>query len=127
LTRSLCAAGLPSGRLQVLLNEAGTDVDIQLYERRIAGHFEAVDLAGLDDEDVSRAAFKSFSIDGPDATAFTDELDFIIGVPVWARTRARFSLIKKYRNAGVSMISSDEFEGTPNERQIFLADVMHSY
>ena len=33
--------------------------------------------------------------------------------------RAGFALIKKYRNTGVSLICSDEFEGTPNERQIF--------
>jgi hypothetical protein len=115
----------PADVLEILLNEARTHVDIELYQQRIADHFEAVDFAGLDHEDVSRAAFEGFAIDGPHPTAFADELNFVIGVPMWARTRAGFSPIKKYRNTGVSLIGSDEFEGTPNKRQTFLADVVH--
>jgi len=36
------------------LDEAGTEVDVELYQRRIANRFEVVDLAGLDDKNVSK-------------------------------------------------------------------------
>lgn len=41
--------------LQVLLDEAGAEVNVELHQRRIPNRLEAMNLAGLDDKDVSRA------------------------------------------------------------------------
>ncbi len=73
---------LDGGWLEVLLDEAGTKVHIELYQRRVADHFEAVDLARLDDEDVSGTALERLTIHRPDSTTFADELDLIIGMPM---------------------------------------------
>lgn len=64
--------------LQVLLDEAGIDVNVELYQRRITNRLEAVDLTGLNDKDISRAALKRFAVDCRHSPAFTDELDLVI-------------------------------------------------
>ena len=43
-------------QLQVLLDKVGTEVNIELYQRRITNRLEAVDLAGLDDKDIAGVA-----------------------------------------------------------------------
>jgi hypothetical protein len=45
------------------LNEAGTEVDIHLYQRRIADRLEAVNLTRLDYKNVSSAALEGFAVD----------------------------------------------------------------
>lgn len=40
-------------RLQILLDEAGTQADIHLYQRRIADRLETVNLTRLDNKNVS--------------------------------------------------------------------------
>src|SRR5215469_15638493 len=47
--------------------------------------FEAVDLPGLDDEDVSGAAVEGLAVYRPYPPALTDELDFVIRMTVWTR------------------------------------------
>ena len=53
-------------------------MDIDLDQRRVANAAEAVDLAGLDDENVTGAGLEFLPIDGPEASALPDELDFIV-------------------------------------------------
>jgi len=53
-----------------------------LYERGIAEGFEAVNLAGLDDENVAGAAREGLAVDGPEAATFADELDLVVGVTI---------------------------------------------
>lgn len=71
--------------LQVLLNESGAEVDINLDQRRIADRLETVNLASFNDEDVSRAALKVSPVDCPDPSPFTDELNLIIWMAMWTR------------------------------------------
>jgi hypothetical protein len=47
---------------------------VELYQRRIADRLEAVDLAGLDDKDVSSAALEGLAVDCPRSTALAGEL-----------------------------------------------------
>ena len=51
--------------LQVLLDEARTEVHVELHQRRITNRLEAVDLTGLDDKDISGAALEGLAVDGP--------------------------------------------------------------
>jgi hypothetical protein len=44
------------------LDETWTQVDLKLYERRIANRLEAVDLARLDDKDVPSAALEGLTL-----------------------------------------------------------------
>jgi len=55
-------------------------MNVHLDERAIPNGFEAVNLAGLDDENVPSATFKHLPIDGPYSAAFPDKLDLIVGM-----------------------------------------------
>jgi hypothetical protein len=83
-------------QLQVLLNEAGAEVDVELYERRIADGLEAVDLTGLDDKNVSGAALECLAVNRPDSFAFADKLDFIVRVTMRTRSRTWLSVKEKH-------------------------------
>ena len=79
-----------SSTLQVLLDKAGTEVNVDLYQRRVADYREAVDLTGLDNKDIPCTALEGRAVDRPHSAAFADELDLIIRVPV--RTRSTGTL-----------------------------------
>jgi hypothetical protein len=53
-------------------------VHIDLDQRRFANAAEAVDLTGLDDENVAAACLEFLPAYVPEAAAFPHELDFII-------------------------------------------------
>ena len=56
---------LQSSVLQVFLNEAWTEVHVELDQWRIADRFEAVNLARLNDKDVASAALKGPAVYRP--------------------------------------------------------------
>jgi hypothetical protein len=70
---------------QILLDEAGTEVNVELYKWRIPNRLEAVDLASFDDKDVSSATLESVAVNRPHSPAFADELDLVIRTPVRPR------------------------------------------
>jgi len=107
------------------LDEAGTEVDIELHQRGIANGLEAVDLASLDHKDVSGAALERFAVHGPQAAAFADELDFVVRVPMRTRSRTRLTVEQKNRNTGWALVGSDKLMRTADERKILVAHVMH--
>src|SRR6201984_1591064 len=74
---------------QVFLDKAGAEVDVDLNQRAVAYGFETVNFAGFDDEDVAGGAFEGLPVDSPQAAAFADKLDFIIGMAVRAWSFAR--------------------------------------
>ncbi len=100
----------PDDALQILLDEAGTEVNIDLYERRITNRLETVDLAGLDDKDVASGAFESFAIHGPNSAAFTDELDLIVRMAVRTGSGTRLAMKKEYGNLGVTLLKPAKFK-----------------
>ena len=112
--------------LKVLLDKAGTEVDVDLYERGRADSLEAVDLTGLDDKNVSGFALKGLAVDRPDSLSFADELDFVIGMAMGPRPRTGLAMKQEHRNAGAALLRSDELMRTADERKVLLANVMHA-
>jgi len=96
-----------------------------LYQRRIANHLEAVNLTRLDHEDVSGLTIESLSVDRPHSTAFADELNLVVRMPMRPRPGPGFPVEKKYGNTGIALFRSDKLMRTANERQVFLAHMMH--
>src|SRR5262249_55435282 len=67
---------------QILLYEAWAQVHVELDQRRIANAAEAVNLAGLDDENVTRSGLEFLAVHGPEPATLPDELDFVIRIPM---------------------------------------------
>jgi hypothetical protein len=44
------------------LDKVGTEVNIELYQRRITNRLEAVDLAGLDDKEIAGPVLEGFAV-----------------------------------------------------------------
>ena len=115
---------MPSA-LQVLLDEARIQVNVDLHQRRITDRLEAMDLTGLDDKDISRAALEGLAVYGPHSPAFTDELDLVIGMPVRTRPRSGLPMEQEHRNTSVALLSSDKLVRTTNKGQTLLMHVKH--
>ena len=114
-----------ASNLQVLLDEARTEVNVELYQRRITNRLEAMDLTGLDDKDISRAALEGFAVHRPHSPAFSDKLDLVIRVSVRTRARTGLPMEQEHRNAGIALLNSNKLMRTTDKRQILLAYVMH--
>src|SRR5260370_14185588 len=112
---------------QVLLDKTRTQMDVHLDKWAIPDGFEAVNFAGLDDEDVAGAAFKRLPVHGPLSAAFADKLDFIVRMAVRPRAFPRQSAQQKDRNVHVAVIGADKFVRAAHKRQVFLTDAVHSY
>src|ERR1043166_7516478 len=100
-------------------------MNVYLHQRRIAYGLKAVDLAGLDHEDVSRPIIESLTVNGPDPAAFADELDFIVRMEVRAWTRSGLAIEEEYRNPCVTLFCSSKLMRTAHKRQILLSHKMH--
>jgi hypothetical protein len=62
---------------------------VELDERRVTDAAEAVNLTGLDDENVPCSGCEFLSVDGPETAAFPHELDFVVRVTMGPRTTPR--------------------------------------
>src|SRR6266853_6406763 len=102
-------------------------MDVHLDQWAIHAGFEAVNFAGLDDEDIAGAAFKRLPVHGPLSAAFADKLDFIVRMAVRPRAFPRQSAQQKDRNVHVAVIGADKFVRAAHKRQVFLTDAVHSY
>jgi hypothetical protein len=106
------------------LDEAWTEVHVELYQRRIANRLETMDLTGIDHKDISRAALERFAVYRPHSSPFTDELTLVIRVPVRPRSRTGLAIEQEYRNTGVPLLRSNKLMRTTNKREILLAHAM---
>jgi hypothetical protein len=111
---------------QILLDEPRTQVDVDLNQRFAPDALEAVDLAGLDDENVPSTRLELFSIHDIAAPAFSDELNLIIRVPMGTRPATGLSPEQKNRNPDIPLIRSDELMRASLERKIVLPNAMHT-
>jgi len=68
---------------------------IDLHQWRLADALEAVNLAGLDDKDVTRSRFEFLTVHGVQATAFSDELNLVVRVSMRSWTPTRLSAEKE--------------------------------
>jgi len=84
-------------------------MNVHLDQRAIPGGFEAVNLTGLDDENVPRAAFKRLSVHGPCSAAFADKLDLIVRMAMRPGTLARQPAEQKHADAHASLLGPDKF------------------
>jgi hypothetical protein len=100
-------------------------MDVNLNERRVADAVKAVDLSGLDDENVTRARFELLAVDGPETAALSHELDFVVGMTMWARTTAGEGSKEEYGDIDVTIVSANELVRAALEGQILLANAIH--
>jgi hypothetical protein len=110
---------------QILLDETGTEVNVDLYEWRIADATKAVNLAGLDDQNVTCAGFEFLSVDGPEAATFPHKLDFIIGMTMRSRTTAGEGAEEKHGDVHVPVIGPDELVRAALKGQVLLTNAVH--
>jgi hypothetical protein len=110
---------------QVLLDEPGTEMDIDLNERRVASATEAMDLAGLDDQNVTCAGFEFLTVDDPKTTTFPHELDFIVGMTMRPGTMPREGTEEEHGDIHVAVIGPNELVRAAHKRQVLLTDAVH--
>jgi hypothetical protein len=109
----------------VLLDETRTEVNIQLNKRHIPNIAEAMDLAGLDDENVAGAGLEFLAIHSPESATLPHELNLVIRMTVRPGTLPRESIEEKYRDIDVAILGTDELVGAAYKGQIFLTDTVH--
>jgi hypothetical protein len=83
-------------------------MDIDLDERRVTNAAEAMDLAGLDDQNVPGAGFEFLTVDDPQTTTFPHELDFIIGMTMGPGPTPREGAEEDDGDIHVAIIGPDE-------------------
>jgi hypothetical protein len=83
-------------------------MDVDLNERLRADATEAVNLACLDDQDITGTRFELLALDDPEAAARLDELHFVVWMPVRCRTAAGLSVEEERRDADVAILCANE-------------------
>jgi len=101
-------------------------VDVYLDQRLLSDALKAVDLAGLDDQDVSGTRLELLSIHDIMAPALSQELDLVVRVAMGTRPPARQSPEQEHRNVDVALLRADELVGTTLEGKILLTNPMHA-
>ena len=100
-------------------------MDVQLDERLWPEAPEAMDLAGLDHEDLTRSGFKLMSIDDPEATPGLDELYLVIRVTVRPGAASREAVEQEYRDPDIAVVGANEVMGAAVMRQVGLFQSKH--
>lgn len=60
------------------MHETRTEMYVELDQGRVTDAAEAMDLPGLDDENVTCTGFEFLSVDRPETASFPHELDFVV-------------------------------------------------
>jgi len=100
-------------------------MDVHLNERFVTNAAEAVDLTGLDDEDVARSGFELLSVDCPEATPSPHELHFIVGMAVRSGTAPGKGAKQEDGDVDIPVIDPDELVRAPLKGQVFLSHAIH--
>jgi hypothetical protein len=98
---------------------------IELNEGRVTNAVEAMDLPGLDDQNVTGAGFELLAVHGPEAAAFSHELDFIIRMTMGPRATPRKRAEEEHRDIHLTVIGPNELVRAALKRQVLLADAVH--
>jgi hypothetical protein len=101
-------------------------MDINLDQRCIADAAETMNLPGLDDKDVTGAGFEFLPVDVPEAPAFPDELDFIVGMTMGSRAAPGKGAEQKGGDIDIPVLGSNELVRAPLKWQVLLTDTIHS-
>lgn len=110
---------------QILLNETRAEVYVELYQRRIADRAKTVDLAGLDDEDVTGAGLELLSVHGPTAASVLHELNLVVRVAMRPRPTPRSSIEQKDGDVHVAVLGADEVMRAAAKGKFFLVYAVH--
>jgi hypothetical protein len=86
---------------------------------------KAVDLAGLDHENVAGAGFELLSIHGPEAATLGHELDFVVRMTMRPGTAAGKRAEEKGGDVDVAVIGSDEVVRAALKREVLLTHAVH--
>jgi hypothetical protein len=98
---------------------------VDLNKRRLTNAAEAVDLAGLHDEDVAGASFKLFPIHVPESPAFTHDLNLIIWMAMRPGTTTGKGAEEKDGDIHVAVVGADETMRAALKRKILLTNAVH--
>jgi len=100
-------------------------MDIELDQGPVTDAAEAVDLTGLDDEDVTRSGFEFLSVDGPETAPLSHELDFIVRMTMGPGTTPGKGAEEKYGDIHIAVIGPDELVRAPLKGQVLLTHAVH--
>jgi hypothetical protein len=100
-------------------------MDIDLDEGPVTDTLEAVDLTGLDDQNVTCSGFEFLAVHGPAAAAFPHELDFIVRMTMRPGPAPWEGAEKEYRDIHVAVIGTDEVVRAAVKGQVCLTNAVH--
>src|SRR5688572_11302375 len=100
-------------------------MDVELNQTFRTDAAEAVDLTGLDHQDIAGSRLELLAIHGPQPAAFPDELNLVIWVAMRPRTASRGAVEEEHRNVHVAIPGADEVVRAATERQLFLTNAVH--
>jgi voltage-gated potassium channel Kch len=98
---------------------------IELDEGCVTNAAEAVDLAGLDDENVTCSGFEFLSVDGPETAALPHELDFVVRMTMGAWTTPREGAEEEHGHVHVAVVGANEVVRAALKGQVLLANAVH--
>ncbi len=98
---------------------------IELDKGSVTDAAKTVNLAGLDDENVTRPRFEFLSVDGPETAAFPYELDFVVRMTMGTRTTAREGAEEEYGDVDITVVCPDELMRAAMKWQVLLTNAVH--
>src|SRR6478736_4750218 len=125
---SRCGSGSAGARrTEILLNESGTQVNVELHERLIDDRGEGVYLARLDHEHVAGARLEDLPRHRPAAAARLDELELVVRMTVRPGPSASFAAEEEHGHADVAVVGANEVVRAPTKGQLGLSESKHGY
>src|SRR5215207_6519039 len=106
---------------EVLLDEARTEMHVDLNQRFVADAVERVYFAGLDHQHVAAAGLELLSIDRPGSAPRSDELDLVVRMPMRTGPLPRQSVKQEDGHGDVALVGADELVRASDEREVLLA------
>jgi hypothetical protein len=98
---------------------------IELDKGSVTDAAKTVNLAGLDDENVTRPRFELLSVDGPETAAFPHELDFVVRMTMGTRTTAREGAEEEHGHVDITVVGPDEVMRAAMKWQVLLTNAVH--
>jgi hypothetical protein len=98
---------------------------VDLNQWRITNAVEAVDLSGLDDENVTGTRLELFAVHRPETAPRFHELDFVVRMTMRTRTAARERSKEKHGDIHVTVVGPNELMRAAPEGQIVPANAIH--
>jgi hypothetical protein len=98
---------------------------IELDQGSVPNAAEAVNLTGLDDENITRSGFEFLSVDGPETAALPHELDLVVRMTMGPWTAPREGAEEEYGDIHVAVVGPDEVVRATLKGQVLLTNAVH--